>query len=1140
MDHDLSGNAPWVTTLAAADALRDEGNFSLAIEKYRVVIEQHPDLAIGHYKLGTAYLRLEKPVEAEACFRHAIHLRPDYPEARNNLGLVLMNRGDASEAEIQFRNSLASEIDQFEPHLNLGNLLRDQSRNDEAMYFYKRAVELKPSSGRARERLGDLYFQLRKTSTAMKLLKEAVTVEPSLADGWINLGRCHVDFCMLDEAQECCRQAIACGSTDLAAWHNLLLADNWRGTDKAISFGSHVAFGAHMANLGNADADIPFKNSRRLDRKLRVGFVSGDLRRHSVSYFVEGPLTHLSRNDFELFAYYTHPRTDYRSEQLTPLFAKWRNIYSFEKDSIVQLIRRDRIDILIDLSGHTGYNRLDVFASRAAPVQLSWIGYPNTTGLQTMDYRITDEICDPIGVSENFHSESLYRLPSSFLCYTPPVEAPPVTSLPMHTDGQVTFGSFNSRMKISDASLQLWARILKLVPAARLVLKSIAGINDSEGRERLLEQATRAGIDAGRVTILPSAPTLEEHLSTYSQIDVCLDTIPYNGTTTTCEALWMGVPVVTLVGDRHAARVGASLLTNVGLSELVARSADDYVRIAVGVATDRDRLTQLRNSLRGRMQNSPLLDARSCAEHLSEAMRQMWSRYCEEADGAHSDALEPAEDSFEIVVQGGHTVKVESDPFHSMSCWVLLEQEDWFEDEIRFLRSICEPYWQVLDIGANHGVYSLALASCGAATIWAFEPAASPMAMLKASVALNGFGGRIELVPMALADRSTTMSIASVEFSELTAMTEARPEDEDAETITVTTLDEFSTAAFNGETKIDFIKLDAEGGELAILDGGRTFFAEHSPLIMFECKHSGSKLNTDLTTKFRMMKFDIYKLVPGLGVLVAVSPEEEKFLDRFTLNLFACRPDKASELIARGVLIFEQLPQTPALQRQWIEMLFALPALATTSREIWQKIDFESNYMQGLLAWCGSRQTDLAAATRLRLLNSALGSLQSAMADDDSHPAVAALGLRLCADLGLRAQALEIAGAFLEQIPVADDFPLDRPLPPLYDAFDHILPASAYQQLLHQSIVEFRLDRSAYSTAFNKTATSLLEIGSSSPERSARFERTAALCNARAGAPLVFANNSKIFQPSPQNLNSALWKALAIEGNWIRSFTNQM
>jgi predicted O-linked N-acetylglucosamine transferase (SPINDLY family) len=317
------------------------------------------------------------------------------------------------------------------------------------------------------------------------------------------------------------------------------------------------------------------------------------------------------------------------TERLKQRSHHWHNIRGKTDDDVAALIRADAIDILIDLAGHTENNRLPVFARKPAPVQVTYLGYPNTTGLRTIDYRLTDIEADPPG-QEPYHTEQLVRLPHGFLCYTSPPDAPAVTALPTSTVGHVTFGSFNNLAKMTPEVIGLWAQILKAIPGSRLVIKN-KSMKDGPTRERYLALFRETGITEDRLDFVAWIPEAADHLGAYAHVDIALDTFPYNGTTTTCEALWMGVPVITLAGERHAARVGVSLLTRVGLTELIAQSPEEYVKLAVELAADTERLVQLRAGMRERMKHSPLCDAKSFTRDLETAYRGMWREWCEAA-----------------------------------------------------------------------------------------------------------------------------------------------------------------------------------------------------------------------------------------------------------------------------------------------------------------------------------------------------------------------------------------------------------------------------------------------------------------------------------------------------------------------------
>jgi predicted O-linked N-acetylglucosamine transferase (SPINDLY family) len=360
---------------------------------------------------------------------------------------------------------------------------------------------------------------------------------------------------------------------------------------------------------------------------LRVGYVSADFRQHSVAFFIEPVIEAHDRRGFEVICYSNVAWPDAVTMRMRKLADQWRDIARRCDEDVAEQIRRDGVDILVDLAGHTDGNRLLVFARKPAPVQVTYLGYPDTTGLRTMDYRLTDAYADPPGETEPYHSEELVRLARCFLCYRPATESPEVGELPALAAGTVTFGSFNSFAKVTEEVMGAWSRILLAVPESRLVLKA-KGLGQAEARERAGEVFERHGIAPQRVEMTGQSESFVEHLRAYQCVDIALDTFPYNGTTTTCEALWMGVPVITLAGRSHVWRVGMSLLSNAGLPELIAATLDDYVAAAARLAGDVDGLRQMRRGLRQRLGASALTDAAGFTRRLEEAYRGIWANWC--------------------------------------------------------------------------------------------------------------------------------------------------------------------------------------------------------------------------------------------------------------------------------------------------------------------------------------------------------------------------------------------------------------------------------------------------------------------------------------------------------------------------------
>jgi predicted O-linked N-acetylglucosamine transferase (SPINDLY family) len=410
------------------------------------------------------------------------------------------------------------------------------------------------------------------------------------------------------------------GNARILSARNMLL-NYLSGQDRQAVFEAHKEFGTHFPT----DEFQVFFNPPEPEKKLRVGFVSPDLRHHSVSYFLKPILANLDPERVQTILYHGHHIEDATSAELRSLAGKWTSLNGIDDNLAAEIIRKDAPDILIDLAGHSAMNRLPLFAKNLAPVQMTYLGYPNTTGLPAIGYRLVDEMTDPTAEADALATEKLLRFSPCAWAYEPPKDAP-APSMP-DASAPITFGSFNNFLKVSVETLSAWAQLLERVPGSHLLIKS-PYLEDSEVLASVREKLTAAGITTDRVELLGFFASPTEHLATYSRVDVALDTFPYNGTTTTCEALWMGVPVVSLIGDRHAARVGLSLLTTVGHQDLATENIDAYIEKVVALAQDRPFRESLRHSLREDVSKSPLLNHADQAARFDAALRQAWGEWC--------------------------------------------------------------------------------------------------------------------------------------------------------------------------------------------------------------------------------------------------------------------------------------------------------------------------------------------------------------------------------------------------------------------------------------------------------------------------------------------------------------------------------
>lgn len=673
------------------NVLKARGRLEAARDAYAAAVDARPDFAGAWSNLGNVLSDLDDLPGAEAALRKAAEIAPETAAVHNNLGALLIRKGETDAAEASLRHALELDSRRTEAHEHLGTLCLDSGRFPEALEHFDAALAAKPGDVslllnaanalrqlgrleaaqaraenavslaenradahrvlgvilRERHSLAEAETRLRhalslapedpatlnalawtldgqgRLSEAADVYEQAIAARPGYVSAMTNLAVCLQNQGLIDAALETGRQVLDREPGHARATSNYLMTLNYTDRPPEAIWAAHREFAPQILSPGTASP----RPASGPDRRLRIGLVSPDLRRHSVAFFLAPLLEALDRDGFHVTCFAEVTRPDATTERLRALADGWVDTVGLDDTALVARIRDAEIDILIDLAGHTRRNRLAVFAAKAAPVQATWLGYANTTGLDTIDYRLTDAVADPPGDADRYHSERLLRLPEGFLCYEPAPSAPPVAEKAANADPSVVFASFNNWSKAGDPTLDLWASVLNSVPDARLLLKARA-LGDERVRARCIDAFAARGVAGDRLDISGWHADPDAGLAAYGKCDIALDTTPYNGTTTTCEALWMGVPVITLAGDRHAGRVGASLLVQAGLGDLVAADEAAFVDIASRLAGDRARLAELRAGLRDRLENSGLCDGAGFARRFEGALREMWETAC--------------------------------------------------------------------------------------------------------------------------------------------------------------------------------------------------------------------------------------------------------------------------------------------------------------------------------------------------------------------------------------------------------------------------------------------------------------------------------------------------------------------------------
>ena len=537
--------------------------------------------------------------------------------------------GNLEEAINHYKKATALNPGVAEIHSALGRLYLGIKDFNSAVTSFRSAIKLKPEYGDAYFGLGDALRLAGYFEDAIDYYEQALSNNGSANPAFIhsNIGTCRQYLGDIESAIASFKEAISLVPDRYELFTNLLMALNYSSHYTAEeAFQMHRSFDSNYARQ-YSDSALTLKNSNNPERVLKIGYISSNFYDHSVAYFIKPVIEHHDTSQYEVFCYNNSPQSDAVTEQIRSLSSKWRDVTALSDIDLSSMIHDDGIDILVDLNGHTADNRLLVFARKPAPIQVSWIGYPNTTGLSSMDYRLTDALADPPGSTDHLHSERLIRLPDTFSCFSPPTPCPEVTEPPVLIKGYVTFGSFNNFAKITPQVIEVWRKLINKYPDSHLLLKDQL-FQDEKVRSKIKAYFQQAGIEQNRIELLTKDNSRTSHLQRYSQIDIALDPFPYNGTTTTCEALWMGVPVITLAGTVHAGRVGVSQMTAVGLAEFVAKTQEQYIDTAIEFASDRERLQFLRSTMRQRLSNSPLLNAFAFTKNLEAAYRKMWYKWC--------------------------------------------------------------------------------------------------------------------------------------------------------------------------------------------------------------------------------------------------------------------------------------------------------------------------------------------------------------------------------------------------------------------------------------------------------------------------------------------------------------------------------
>jgi predicted O-linked N-acetylglucosamine transferase (SPINDLY family) len=621
-----------------ANALRDEGGVAAAVRFYKRALRLDPGLADALYNLGNVLQDQGEIQEAIFCYERALSGRPKHPESLYNLALALQAAGRREEALLRLREAAGSQP--VHPDIffcNLGVAFNSAGLIDEAVVSFERALTAVADNPDALNNFGITLASMGRFSEAIGKFKRVLVLSPSAKHGYTNFGNALKSIGALGEAAANYERALLCDPSYATAHSNRLFTLLYR---EAVGLAQILDEARGWDRAQASRPARPHVARPKANPVPRVGFISADFRVHAVAHLVAPAIEALARRGHAFVLYHNSAADDEMTDRFRAVAACWRSVHRLTDQRLAEIIEEDGIDILIDLSGHSGDNRLPALTRKPAPIQMTWAGYPATTGLEAIDYLLADRHQVP-DAELPFYQEKVIRLPDSYICYAPLASAPPVAAPPCDRNGFITFGSFNENSKISRTAVAVWARILSAVTGSRMLLKS-PRFTDEAARDHYAGWFAEEGIRLDRLDFV-GATSPEDHMAWMSKADITLDSFPYTGGLTTLETLWMGVPVVTLPGQGIFARHASGYLHVAGLSEWVARDTDDYVSIAVGLAADRQRLAALRRGIRQRLSESPLCDIERFANHFESMLRYIWTRHLGGEAPAAADICLPEE-----------------------------------------------------------------------------------------------------------------------------------------------------------------------------------------------------------------------------------------------------------------------------------------------------------------------------------------------------------------------------------------------------------------------------------------------------------------------------------------------------------------
>lgn len=1076
------------------DSLIEQRQYQMAVKELLLLIDTIPDNAEIISRLGVTYGHLKLYDNALLCHERVLELRNDDPDALYNVAIAKLKLGRRQEAKQEFKNILALFPNHYHTLNNLGLMMTDLGDLQEAIDYFQKAISLNKQISNAHVNLAIVYKLQGEFGKAIVHLEMALHIPPVSANTYNNLANIYLQSCFHAKAQKMYQKAINTDPNLIYAQQNYLLSLHYTNklTDEFI-YRKHSEWGKQYEHLQKQYQT--YNNEPIRNRRLRVGYVSGDFRKHPVGSFIQPVIKNHNRMNVEPYLYYCHNVMDTVTlEFMEMALTGWRDISVLNDDQAAELIRNERIDILVDLTGHTTDTRLGIFARKPAPVQIAYLGYPDTTGLSTIDYRLTDQYADP-PENDSLSVEKLIRIPNSFLCASAIIETAKSLDKTLDPQADIVFGSFNMSSKINEKVIRLWAKILSSIPDSRFLLKSNA-FSDITVVNRIKDMFSQEGINPERLDLHGRTPTYEEHLNLYNSVDIALDPYPYNGTTTTIEALCMNCPVITLVGSRHSSRVGYSILMNVGLQELITWCEDEYISTSISLAKDRKKLHEIKNSLSYKLDTSVLADTDGFIFKLENIYKNVWNTWCDTQQLLIAPKCNNLNNGFKILTP---------DSMQSLTSYVLHEQGDWYEkDDLAFLEKYLQPGDNAIDLGAGYGVYSINIAGHISDTgkLLSFEPSSSMVSYLKMSVQENQLTN-ITVYEAGISNKKTAAMLSIDTITEINKISKDETLSDNYEQICLLSLDNLPD--LKNLTPLSLIKFPLDGEETTIFEGAKRTLEQESPLILYPIS-IGKSINIKLLSAFKHNGFACYKLIPGLHILVSIDTPNN--LDPMLTNLYFCKPDLAAKLEARGLLCDEiQADVTTDYENESLANYFGIKECYKSLQKLWHQNEMPNSsekkeHLDTIYQFIQSLDKSLSPSRRVGLLIASFSNLKRLAEIAPTIPRLLSL-IRIASELGERAYATNVLKVVLDFFNSGEQISITEKHLAISKKFEEMSPNEKIGEWYLSSILD-SLITSEFHTSFGGHEHYLLEylealqnLGFQRPEMKKRHQFLASKINSQ-------------------------------------------